>query len=91
MSRKRVLWALILLIAAVALNLILTRWGSDLPGTRLLTMVSDPVFARTAGEPVIRGCFTAPFLAPWPWIALVGGVLSPLGLAGIATYLLVRT
>ena len=91
MSRKRVVISIALLMAAVGFNLILTQWGTDLPEPRLLTVVTEPMLARTAGESSVSGCFTAPFLSRWPWIALVGGILAPLGLLGTVMYMLIRT
>ncbi|MBG80275.1 MAG: hypothetical protein MK089_06330 [Phycisphaerales bacterium] len=88
---KRAILLLILLIAAIGLNLALTQWGVDVNGAAILTIWLEPSLATPLGETSRMGLFAAPFVADSPWISLVAGLLVPLMLIGTMVYLLARS
>ena len=91
MSRlKKACLIVIVLIAAIVLNLVFTQWGTMSPETALLSFRTgwDMGFGFEGADQV--GIFTAPSLIETPWLSLALGVILPMLLLGLAMYILVR-
>jgi hypothetical protein len=87
---QRAILVLILLLAAIGLNLAFTQWGLEENEPAILTIWLEPDLETPLGETRRMGLFAASFIAGSPWISLVAGVLVPLLLTGVIIYLLAR-
>ena len=87
---KRYVLLLGAIVGAVAVNLLTTRWGTDLSASPVMTIsVSDTSEDEETGDE-ITGLFAATWLEHTPWLAFGLGVLLPMGLLGTGVYFLVR-
>ena len=87
---RRIVLLLALLALACGLNLILMRWGVDLPETPILTFSTDWSLSFDIAEDEGFGLYAAPFLDSTPWVALAFGLVLPLMLLGLMAYALIR-
>ncbi|MEE2906619.1 MAG: hypothetical protein VX527_02195 [Planctomycetota bacterium] len=89
-SPRRVVLLLALLVLACGLNLVLMRWGTDLPETAILTFTSDSSPSFGIEESKGFGLYTTPFLESTPWVSLAFGLVLPLLILGLVAYILIR-
>lgn len=89
-SPRRAVLLLALLALACGLNLVLMRWGTDLPETAILTFSSEVSMSFNLGEAKGFGLYAAPFLNSTPWVSLAFGFVLPLMILGLMGYILVR-
>ena len=86
----RILVLLACIAAAVATNLIACRWGTDCSDTTVLSISSQHNITAGSGELEVTGLFAAPWLAGHQLGATFLGVVLPMVLIGVGTYVAIR-
>ncbi|MDG2199847.1 MAG: hypothetical protein P8K80_01525 [Phycisphaerales bacterium] len=69
---------------AIVINLVVCRWGTNVTGTTVLSIVSHSDRTDTVG------LFAAPWLEGKPFWATLLGVLLPMGFLALGVYLFIR-
>ena len=86
----RLLVLLLCVASAVAINLVACRWGTNCTETTVLSFTTRLDLTGTLGQMNTTGLFAAPWLEGSPLGAVLLGILLPMFLLGLGTYVAVR-